>query len=434
MSEEAIQWIGWKRHVLDAFRHVRAEAIRADLKEELRWLEKIVRVLCKRDRRAFFDQVVVELEKAGQAHDTRLVMAKLAMLGRPKKGVSSRKLLPKVKTLEGHVEQQMIWFNLFSEVEAAHAVDPHVLEKQQLGMNSLFGSMELEDMPSLSQVTRKIRCLKNGKAPGPVPNEVLKAGGEILAKHMHLLMIKVAGTAREPLEWKSGTAVPLYKKGAYTDPKNYRSIFLSDAVAKLSHSCIRDRLLDTYEIIASPTCFGGRRGKSTDMGHHLLQSFLHCAANVQMPMGMVFLDLHSAFYHVLREGLFGDDFSESAVCAFLLKTGITLEDIQDYCEQAREDAVLESCSSSLRNRVRDAMRATHFRVKGLSQVAQTSRGTHPGDPIGDILFNIIMQRILCDVRDELGRIGFRNVVADGYCPQESAPQFLEISFFDDVAI
>ena len=183
-------------------------------------------------------------------------------------------------------------------------------------------------------MTRKIRCLKNGKAPGPdqVPNEVLKAGGEILAKHLHLLLIKVAGTAREPLEWKAGTAVPLYKKGAYTDPKNYRSIFLSDAVAKLSHSCIRDRLLDTYEIIASPTCFGGRRGKSTDMGHHLLQSFLHCAAKAQMPMGMVFLDLHSAFYHVLREGLFGEDVSESAVCAFLLKSGITLEDIQDYCE------------------------------------------------------------------------------------------------------
>ena len=153
MSEEAIQWVSWKRHVLDAFRNVREEAIRADLKEELRWLEKIVRVLCKRDRKAFFDQVVVELEKAGQAHDTRLVMSKLAMLGRPKKGANSRKLLPKVKTLEGRVpasytEQQMIWFNLFSEVEAAHEVDPHVLEKQQFEVHSLFGVMELEDMPA----------------------------------------------------------------------------------------------------------------------------------------------------------------------------------------------------------------------------------------------------------------------------------------------
>lgn len=80
------------------------------------------------------------------------------------------------------------------------------------------------------------------------------------------------------------------------------------------------------------------------------------------------------------------------------------------------------------------MRATHFRIQGLPQVAKTARGTRPGDPIGDILFNIIMQRILCDVRDELRRIGSHDVVQHGVHQSSAHVQFLEISFFDDVAV
>lgn len=59
------------------------------------------------------------------------------------------------------------------------------------------------------------------------------------------------------------------------------------------------------------------------------------------------------------------------------------------------------------------MRPAHFEVQGLTQVANTARSARPGDPIGDILFNIIMQRILCDVSDELARLGYKDIVQNG---------------------
>lgn len=116
--------------------------------------------------------------------------------------------------------------------------------------------------------------MKKGKACGPdqIPNEVLKAGGDALCSMVHELLVKAVAAAREPLQWKAGIAVPLYKRGAVSNPDNYRSIFLSDAFAKLHHSLLRDRLCATYERIASKGCFGGRKGCGTGFGHHMLQS------------------------------------------------------------------------------------------------------------------------------------------------------------------
>ena len=84
--------------------------------------------------------------------------------------------------------------------------------------------------------------MKKGKACGPdqIPNEVLKAGGDALCSMVHELLVKAVAAAREPLQWKAGIAVPLYKRGAVSNPDNYR--------------------------------FGGRKGCGTGFGHHMLQS------------------------------------------------------------------------------------------------------------------------------------------------------------------
>ena len=97
---------------------------------------------------------------------------------------------------------------------------------------------------------QKIKRVKRGKAPGPdqIPSSLLKAGGSTIAKHLHVLFAKAAVLQHEPLEWKSGLLVPLFKKGASQDPRNYRSIFLSDYTAKLYHSCFRDHLADARAV------------------------------------------------------------------------------------------------------------------------------------------------------------------------------------------
>ena len=133
----------------------------------------------------------------------------------------------------------------------------------------------LKFLPTVEQVGHKLKRMKRGKAPGPdkIVPALLKAGGQMMAKHLCSLFHKVALWASEPLQWKTGILTALFKKGDHKDPANYRSIYISDHMAKIYHGCFRDHLNDLYETQAEDTQMGGRKGKGTDMAHHILQAF-----------------------------------------------------------------------------------------------------------------------------------------------------------------
>ena len=190
-------------------------------------------------------------------------MHQLSRLGRKRKAAAVFRELPMLKDSQGCVlesmqEQQNAWFNQFSHIEAAVAVSEEEWARAHCGKKGASHDVSLQELPSLSLVQQKIRRLKGGKAAGldAIPNEVIRAGGPVMRAMLHELILNVAAHGREPLQWKSGVAVPLYKKGVVTEPANYRAFFLSDSIAKLSHSCLRNQLNLTHEEIAHSACFG----------------------------------------------------------------------------------------------------------------------------------------------------------------------------------
>lgn len=280
MSTSTRTLISWKRALLHLCRTTESPLWRDIMRQELRADEKDVRKACHLDRRAFFHQVVLDLEEAGQIGNIKEVMHKLMLLGRKRKGAVASKALPMLHAEDGvvlksHEEQQAAWFDRFAVVEAAQQVSDEQLQNAHMSTAGSHCEIALEDLPTLDQVKSRIRRLKSGKAPGldQIPNEVIKAGGEVMATMLHELFVKTVCAGREPLEWKTGTWVPLHKKGPVTNPDNYRAIFLSDTITKLAHGCLRDRLCETYEKLASPACFGGRAGMGTDFGHHVVSKY-----------------------------------------------------------------------------------------------------------------------------------------------------------------
>lgn len=413
------------------------------IRQELRADENEVRKACHSDRRAFFHQVVLDLEEAGMMGNIKEVMHKLMLLGRKRKGAAASKALPMLhgddgEVLRSHEQQQAAWFEHFAVVEAAQRVTDDQLQHAHMTTKGSHCQIAIEDLPTIDQVKSRIRRLKAGKAPGldQIPNEVLKAGGEVLATMLHELFVKTVCAGREPLEWKTGTSVPLHKKGPVTNPDNYRAILLSDTIAKLAHGCLRDRLCSTYEKIASPACFGGRTGMGTDFGHHLVQSMITWAACSRVSSAHVFLDLHSAFYHVLRQSLFGHELSDEALCSFLQQRGISPEELSEWEQQAQLDFALKSQTPAVQQSTFDAFRQAHFTMRGLSYAGRTSRGTRPGDLIRDITFNILTQLLLKEVRAQLTQLGVRDWLVVPGCAGKldtSQPAFVDVAFFDDAA-
>ena len=226
----------------------------------------------------------------------------------------------------------------------------------------------------------------------------MKAGGVEIAKQMIPLLTKCTLHCSEPLSWKGGNLVALFKgKGSYADPKAYRSIFISDVTAKVFHANLRSKLDAAWMKSMDALQFGGRKGCSPDFAHHILHSFLAWSKVKRMPAAAVFVDLRSAFYSVLRQGLFEGEISDQHVCQAMAQLGVSPEEFHEIASTVHQEAATAGVGPHADLLFRNLFCATHFRMAAIDQPCHTAKGTRPGDPVADVLFNMSMMLILRSV-------------------------------------
>ena len=138
---------------------------------------------------------------------------------------------------------------------------------------------------------------------------------------------------------------------------------------------------------------------------------------------------------MIRQGLFGQELHDDFLCSFLKKQGVTAEELEEWERQAQSDYGLQDQSGIAQALTRDAFTHAHFHMRGLPQIAWTGRGTRPGDPIGDICFNIITQKVMSEVRSRVVSWGCTDLLSQPLSEALSSgqPVFLDVAFFDDVA-
>ena len=74
--------------------------------------------------------------------------------------------------------------------------------------------------------------------------------------------------------------------------------------------------------------------------------------------------------------------------------GLAEAEIADMLEAVDHECALEGVSPHVERLVHDTMSHTFFTVEGIDSPVATHLGTRPGDPIGDLLFNLTMSKIL----------------------------------------
>ena len=123
LHPQTLDAIAFKRHVLDFGR--KAGCIhQADFKLELRAIEKDVARKVSFDIRAFYDDLLQQIQTSGEISNHRLVFRLLHRLGR-KKGASAMgpRPLPMIHKPDGttassYIEQQRTWMHQFAHIEA----------------------------------------------------------------------------------------------------------------------------------------------------------------------------------------------------------------------------------------------------------------------------------------------------------------------------
>ena len=446
LQEATLNAIQLKRQALDLARS--QDFSDPLLVSELKQLEKIVRPMVLQDQQSWYDSWLHDIDDAGARHDTAQVYKKLQRLGRRKKDLSrGPRPLPCLKTKDGSnagsfQECQSIWRDQFSRIEAGVVVSETQLA--QLHESSIStGTSELANVPGPWEILAIIRRFKNGKVPGPgqLPVDILKGGGLAIAKILTPLITKAIWHQHEPLTWKGGILVPLFKgKGAPSDAEAYRSIFISDICAKVHHAHVRQRLADVWQKDDVLIQLGGKKKCSTDIAHHLLHAHLSWARHSVKSCAVLFVDLRSAFYSILRSSLFDGEFGDVEICYAMKLLGIKPHEWQEIRSAVCKGYAVSGIDAHHEGILKDMFSGTHFTMQGLTGQTATMRGTRPGDPVADILFNMAFKLVVTDARQrillssDLQWFGTPHPSID-VTSGEAIPAkgFAEVTFVDDIA-
>ena len=167
---------------------------------------------------------------------------------------------------------------------------------------------ELNIPPSSEEVSKAIKQLSSGKAPGPdsIPAEVYKSGGPTLLTRLTELFQSMWEREQLPQEFRDATIIHIYKrKGDRRSCDNHRGISLLSIAGKILARVLLNRLLVLLEdglcLPESQSGFRVGRG-TTDMIFAARQLQEKC---VEQHRGLytAFVDLTKAFDTVSRNGL-----------------------------------------------------------------------------------------------------------------------------------
>ena len=312
---------------------------------------------------------------------------------------------------EGHPvasteKAQELWERQFGDNEGGSCCSPK--ELLQAHRASVDGAASHLQVPTLLEWEDTFRGLKSRKAPG---------WDGLSTDHLHLalphftqltypLALKAACTGAEPLRWRGGQAIPLYKgKGDPSRPSNHRSILISELLGKRYHCWIRRSLVQAFEPQRLPLHAGMGGGISTGILSLTLRAFQSHMREKQASYGILFLDLKSAFYTVLRTFVTGvraaRDFSD-----WVSRQQLEPE-IADLIFGTLQRHSPDSFPwGNFQHRLHSLLEATWFHVPGSAKYVSTSKGTKPGDPLADMLFALVLHPTLLDLEEQIRALGY----------------------------
>ena len=305
-----------------------------------------------------------------------------------------------IVTSEGRAE---CWRAHFASQEAGALATPEEYSaRRQQQWSAREPVFDVTILPTLVHTEQVILKLKSDKAAGPdnLTAETLQLCVPDSARRLLPVFLKSTLGLREPVGWRGGDLVLLAKKaGKALSCEGFRSVLIASVAGKTYHRCMRAHLLPLLSSDMPDFMAGAVENIGIEVPVLAIRSFQFWAEAQRRPWSVVFFDLQSAYYSVLRQlvvQLDDDAASDVPLLSLLLQLGLPQQAIGELKDKLSQLAALPNLGASdhLQGIITDLLSGTWFRLSGWAALTVTARGSRPGDPLADVLFSLTLSAYL----------------------------------------
>ncbi len=184
---------------------------------------------------------------------------------------------------------------------------------------------EARFVPTLFQTEQLLLngSLHSAAGADAIPDRLSKRAASAIALVVHPLFVKICMRIQEPLCWKGGIAVDLFKgRGSSAVCEHSRSILISDGLGKHLRRYYKQSLQDVTSSYIADTQFGER---GVDLAVLLISEFRKIVAAKGRTSAVLFFDLVAAFYSVIRALVFDLYVDDRSIATLFLRLGFSPE-------------------------------------------------------------------------------------------------------------
>ena len=349
-----------------------------------------------------------------QLEDLSHAPSQLFQILQPKRMITKaenkhRKALPGFKDRSGQwvtskPKIAWAWQAQFSEIE--NAVEVQVQELYNLATNQKGPELDvqhLSQIPTLYDFESSLRRMKDSKAPGldGIGAEIFQVDIPAVAKRLYPIFLKSVLRGQALPDLSGGWLIPLFKqKGSAQAMSGYRAIMLEPVLARTFARAWRGRLEDGLSKVAAPLQYGGRRGLAIEAVHLCVKLWQCNAVARRQSVTLLFMDIRSAFYSVVKPLLTGFDGNTDALIQVFQMLNLPPEVFQTFMQTVAETSLVrEATNSSVAQKtVANILNFSWFALPDGQTTQMPKTGSKPGDPIADLLFGMLMSKILDEVQ------------------------------------
>ena len=324
------------------------------------------------------------------------------------------KPLPGYRGLDGmwkfsRVDIAKAWQQQFADIEnAEEVVFDELLDKSHPTCEER-NVEQLMEIPTLRDVEKAVRQLNLNKAPGldGLGAELFKGDCATAARRIYPLVLKMGLRCQGVPELTGGWLLPLFKgKGNAQDMKGYRAILLEPVVARAISKAWRSSMVQGLARVAQPMQWGGRSGLSIESLHLQVQMWQAQARRQRISHALLFIDIRSAFYSVVKEMLTGcgDDIQIKHV---FQRMGVPLSAWEQFQANVKKENTIQRATQStlMADSTQALLQHTWFAIPDGCAIQAPATGSRPGDPSADVLFSFVMSRVLGQIQERACQAG-----------------------------